>query len=130
MFDRETYETTIEPFIKEQNLGVISYFSLASGFLSGKYRSEADLEGSKRGGMVKKYLTERGFKILKALDDAAAQYNSNPAAISLAWLIARPTVTAPIVSATSLSQLNDITKAASVTLNAETIDALNMASTY
>jgi aryl-alcohol dehydrogenase-like predicted oxidoreductase len=130
LFDREKYETTIEPFIKEQNLGVISYFSLASGFLSGKYRSEADLEGSNRGPMVKKYLTDRGLRILKTLDEVAAQYNCKPAAVALAWLIARPTVTAPIASATSTSQLHQLTQAASLQLSSEAIEALTTASAY
>ncbi|GAA3980681.1 aldo/keto reductase [Mucilaginibacter dorajii] len=130
LFDREKYETTIEPFIKEQKLGVISYFSLASGFLSGKYRSEADLEGSNRGAMVKKYLTDRGMRILQALDEVAAQYNTKPAAVALAWLIARPTVTAPIVSATSVSQLHELAQAASLQLSNEVIDKLTVASAY
>lgn len=111
-------------------MGVISYFSLASGFLSGKYRSQADLEGSSRGPMVKKYLTPRGSLILKALDEAAAQYNSNPAAIALAWVIARPSITAPIVSATSVAQFNDIAQAATIKLSKETIEVLNVASAY
>ena len=130
LFDRQQYETVFEPFIKEQNIGVISYFSLASGFLSGKYRSAADLEGSNRASLVKKYLTERGFSILKALDEVAAQYNSKPAAIALAWLIARPGITAPIVSATSVAQLNELTRAATLQLSNEVIEALNMASAY
>jgi aryl-alcohol dehydrogenase-like predicted oxidoreductase len=130
LFDREKYETTYEPFIKEQNLGVISYFSLASGFLSGKYRSAADLEGSSRAGMVKKYLNERGERILKALDDLAGDYKTNQSAIALAWLIARPTITAPIVSATSLAQLNDLTKSATLKLSDEAIELLNTASVY
>lgn len=130
LFDREKYETTYEPFLKEKNIGVISYFSLASGFLSGKYRSEADLQGSNRGGMVKKYLNDRGFKILAALDEAAAQYSVSQSAIALAWLIARPGVTAPIVSATNLDQLNEFAKAANLSLSADTIEALNTASAY
>lgn len=130
LFDREKYETTLEPFIKEQKIGVISYFSLASGFLSGKYRSEADLDGSNRGGMVKKYLTDRGARILKALDDVAAQYNSKPAAVALAWLIARPTVTAPIVSATSVPQLTELAQAATLQLSVEAVEALTNASAY
>lgn len=130
LFDREKYETTLEPFIKEQSIGVISYFSLASGFLSGKYRSAADLEGSSRSSLVKKYLTERGMRILKALDEVSAQYNTKPAAVALAWLIARPTITAPIVSATTISQLKDLTQAANLQLNTETIEALTSASTY
>ncbi|WP_114938227.1 aldo/keto reductase [Mucilaginibacter endophyticus] len=130
LFDREKYETTYEPFLKDQNIGVISYFSLASGFLSGKYRSEKDLQGSSRAGMVKKYLNERGFRILKALDEAAAQYNTSQSAIALAWLIARPSVTAPIVSATNLDQLNEFAKAANLKLSNETIEALTVASAY
>ncbi|QEC75340.1 aldo/keto reductase [Mucilaginibacter ginsenosidivorax] len=130
LFDREKYETTFEPFIKEQNIGVISYFSLASGFLSGKYRSEADLEGSKRAGMVKKYLTERGLRILSALDEVSAQYNSKPAAVALAWLIARPTVTAPIVSATNIPQLKELAEAATLQLSNEAIELLTTASAY
>ena len=130
LFDRQQYETVFEPFIREQNIGVISYFSLASGFLSGKYRSAADLEGRSRAGLVKKYLTERGFNILKALDEVAAEYNSKPAVIALAWLIARPGITAPIVSATTLTQLHELTQAASLQLNTEAIEALNTASAY
>jgi len=130
LFDREKYETTYEPFIKEQNLGVISYFSLASGFLSGKYRSEADLKGSSRAGMVKKYLNQRGYRILKALDDLAGQYQTSQSAIALAWLIARPGITAPIVSATSLEQLNDLVESAALKLNNEAIEMLNIASVY
>jgi aryl-alcohol dehydrogenase-like predicted oxidoreductase len=130
LFDREKYETTYEPFLKEKNIGVINYFSLASGFLSGKYRSENDLQGRSRARSVKKYLTERGFKILKALDDVAAQYNVSQSAIALAWLIARPSVTAPIVSATNLDQLKEFTKAANLQLSDETIEALNTASAY
>lgn len=130
LFDRQQYETVFEPFIREQNIGVISYFSLASGFLSGKYRSAADLEGRSRAGLVKKYLTERGFNILKALDEVAAQYNSKPAVIALAWLIARPGITAPIVSATTLAQLHELTQAASLQLSTEAIEALNTASAY
>ena len=130
LFDRQQYETVFEPFIREQNIGVISYFSLASGFLSGKYRSAADLEGRSRAGLVKKYLTDRGFNILKALDEVAAQYNSKPAVIALAWLIARPGITAPIVSATTLAQLHELTQAASLQLSTEAIEALNTASAY
>jgi len=130
LFDREKYETTYEPFLKDKNIGVISYFSLASGFLSGKYRSAKDLQESSRAGMVKKYLNERGSRILKALDEAAAQYNVSQSAIALAWLIARPSVTAAIVSATNLDQLKEFAKAANLKLSEETIAALNAASAY
>lgn len=130
LFDREKYETTYEPFLREKNIGVISYFSLASGFLSGKYRSERDLQGRSRARSVKKYLNERGFKILKALDEAAAQYNVSQSAIALAWLIARSGITAPIVSATSLEQLNDLVESATLKLSYEAIEVLNIASAY
>ncbi|MFC0518380.1 aldo/keto reductase [Mucilaginibacter angelicae] len=130
LFDREKYETTYEPFLKEKNIGVINYFSLASGFLTGKYRSESDLQGHSRARSVKKYLNDRGFKILKALDDAAAQYNVSQSAIALAWLIARPSVTAPIVSATNLDQLKEFVTAANLKLSDETIEVLNTASAY
>lgn len=130
LFDRKTFEEEIEPFTMGINLSVISYFSLASGFLSGKYRSKEDLKGSKRSGMVEKYLTERGFKILSALDEIAAEYNVTPATISLAWLIAHPAVTAPIASATTLEQLKELTQAATIKLDDAAIDKLDKASAY
>lgn len=130
LFDREDFETNIAPFTTANNIGVISYFSLASGFLSGKYRSKDDLQGSKRSGMVEKYLTARGFNILKALDEIAAEYHSNPATISLAWLIAHPAVTAPIASATSPEQLKQLTDAATLKLSEEAIAKLNKASSW
>jgi len=130
LFDREDFENGIAPFTKPNNISVISYFSLASGFLTGKYRSKDDLIGSKRSGMIEKYLTARGFGILKALDEVAAEYNSNPATISLAWLIAHPAVTAPIASATSPEQLKQLTDAANISLSAETISKLNDASIW
>lgn len=130
LFDRQDFEENIAPFTVDNNLSVISYFSLASGFLSGKYRSKDDLKGSKRAGMVEKYLTERGFKILAALDEISSEYNSNPAAISLAWLIAHPAVTAPIASATSLDQLKQLTDAATINLDEAAIEKLNIASAW
>ncbi|MDQ6480015.1 aldo/keto reductase [Dyadobacter sp. LHD-138] len=130
LFDREDFETNIAPFTTANNVGVISYFSLASGFLSGKYRSKDDLQGSKRSGMVEKYLTARGFSILKALDEIAAEYHSNPAIISLSWLIAHPAVTAPIVSATSPEQLKQLTDSATLKLSEEAIVKLNKASSW
>ena len=99
--DRAGYESDLEPVVLEHNIGVIPYFSLASGFLTGKYRSEEDLSKSARGQGVKKYLNDRGFNILAALDEVAAQHNSTPARVAIAWLIARPSITAPIASATN-----------------------------
>jgi aryl-alcohol dehydrogenase-like predicted oxidoreductase len=128
--DRAEYEAKLEPVCQENGLGVISYFSLASGFLAGKYRSEGDLTKSSRGQFVKKYLNDRGFRILQAVEQAAKQYHSTPAKISLAWLIARPSVTAPIASATSLEQLNDLIEATSLKLDHSTLESLNRASAY
>jgi aryl-alcohol dehydrogenase-like predicted oxidoreductase len=109
-------------------LGVITYFSLASGFLTGKYRSEADLAGSVRGDMVKKYLNERGLRILQALDRVARQHNATPARVALAWLIHRPSITAPIASATNLDQLNELILATRLNLDPSSIELLNQAS--
>jgi aryl-alcohol dehydrogenase-like predicted oxidoreductase len=130
LFDRQDFEENIAPFTIDNNVSVISYFSLASGFLSGKYRSKEDLKGSKRSGMVEKYLTERGFKILSALDEIAAEYNSNPATISLAWIIANPAVTAPIASATTLDQLKQLTEAATIELDEAALEKLTDASAW
>jgi aryl-alcohol dehydrogenase-like predicted oxidoreductase len=130
LFDRQDFEENIAPFTVDNNVSVISYFSLASGFLSGKYRSKDDLKGSKRSGMVEKYLTERGFKILAALDEISAEYESNPATISLAWLIAHPAVTAPIASATTRDQLKQLTEAATIKLDDKAIEKLNAASAW
>src|SRR5579872_7264164 len=102
--ERAGYEAALEPLCLEKKLGVIPYFSLASGFLTGKYRSEADLSKSPRGQGVKKYLNERGFRILAALDQVAQNLHATPGKVALAWLMARPGVTAPIASATSLAQ--------------------------
>ena len=101
LYDRADYEASLAAVCRENGLGVIPYFSLASGFLTGKYRSEADLAASKRGQFVRKYLNDRGFRILRALDEVARQIHSTPAKISLAWLLARPEITAPIASATT-----------------------------
>ena len=128
--ERAGYEAALEPLCREKNLGVITYFSLASGFLTGKYRSEADLAKSERGKSVKKYLDERGFRILAALDDVAKRLGSTPARVAIAWLIARPGVTAPIASATALGQLNDLVEAARLELDAAAIEQLNQASAY
>ena len=128
LYDRADYEKNLERICVANGLGVISYFSLASGFLTGKYRSEADLSKSQRGGRVKKYLNQRGFRILKALDELAAQYNSTPARVALAWMIARPGITAPIASATNLEQLKDLIEATKLQLDQTSIETLNKAS--
>lgn len=128
LYDRDVFEKELEPLCIENHIGVISYFSLASGFLTGKYRSEADLEKSPRGGGNQKYLNERGYRILAALDDVAAQYKTTQASVSLAWLMARKSVTAPISSATSLVQLEALIEATALTLDGAAIELLNKAS--
>lgn len=128
LYDRADYEKALEPLCREKGLGVISYFSLASGFLTGKYRSEKDLSKSARGDGIKKYLDERGFRILQALDEVAAQLGATPARVALAWLIARPGITAPIASATNVEQLNELIAATRLELDSASIERLNRAS--
>jgi aryl-alcohol dehydrogenase-like predicted oxidoreductase len=126
--ERADYETNLEPLCAKAGIGVIPYYSLASGFLTGKYRSEADLGKSARGGGVKKYLRDRGFRILAALDKVSEQHHSTPARVALAWLMARPSITAPIASATSVAQLRDLLESASLELDQASIEHLNQAS--
>jgi len=129
LMERPAYEAELEPLCRREGLGVINYFGLASGFLTGKYRSEADAGKSPRGGtIVKKYLNDRGRKVLDALDSAAAQYKATPAQVALAWQMARPGLTAPIASATSLAQWNELAAAATLSLDAATIAAIDAAS--
>jgi aryl-alcohol dehydrogenase-like predicted oxidoreductase len=130
LYDRAEYEESLEAFCTENGMGVITYSSLASGFLTGKYRSGNDLSKSIRGQGMKIYLNERGFRILEALDHAAEQYHATPAGVSLAWLIARPGITAPIASVTSVEQLNDLIEGTKLTLDQESIELLNKASAY
>jgi aryl-alcohol dehydrogenase-like predicted oxidoreductase len=130
LYERAAYEKDLEPECLKEGIGVIPYFALASGFLTGKYRSEADLAKGPRGQMVKKYLDPRGFRILAALDHVAAKLHSTPGKIAIAWLIARPSITAPIASATSVEQLKDLVDAANLQLDPASIEALNEASAY
>lgn len=130
LMEREKYETQYAPYVKEHNMGVIPYFALASGFLTGKYRNEKDLEGSSRTKYVARYLNEKGFKILKALDEVAAQYNSKPGTIAIAWVMAQPGITAPIASASNMAQFDDLVAAASVKLDAKALNLLNAVSAY
>jgi aryl-alcohol dehydrogenase-like predicted oxidoreductase len=130
LYARERYEKELEAVCRERNIGVISYYSLASGFLTGKYRSEDDLSQSSRGQGVKKMLNPRGYKILAALDKVAAEYDTTPASVALAWIMARPGITAPIASATSIKQLNELVKATELELNSDAIDLLSSASAY
>jgi aryl-alcohol dehydrogenase-like predicted oxidoreductase len=126
LYDRADFEGSLEQACRGMDVGVIPYYGLASGFLTGKYRSEADLAKSPRGRGVKKYLDERGLRILAILDEAAAKLNATPAQVALAWLMAK--VAAPIASATSVEQLREILGAASLTLDPQTLESLDRAS--
>jgi aryl-alcohol dehydrogenase-like predicted oxidoreductase len=128
LIERADYESNLEPICEKEGLGVINYFPLAGGFLSGKYRSEKDAAGKARARNVTKYLNERGFKIIAALDQVARKYNATPARVSLAWLQARPSITAPIVSATNLEQLQDLISSVELKLDRDSIEFLNQTS--
>jgi aryl-alcohol dehydrogenase-like predicted oxidoreductase len=126
--ERAKFEGPLRDLCIGQGLGVIVYYSLASGFLSGKYRSKSDLKASARGSAVEKYLNERGFRILKVLDTVAHAHGAKPAEVALAWLIAREGVTAPIASATSVDQVDSLARATQLKLSAEEIEILTAAS--
>jgi aryl-alcohol dehydrogenase-like predicted oxidoreductase len=128
LVERGEFEGALEDLCLKEKVGVIGYYSLASGFLTGKYRSKADVAGRPRGSRVEKYLNDYGFGVLKALDDVAARYNARPVQVALAWLIARPSVTAPIASATNLDQLAELLKAAEITLDTAAIQQIDAAS--
>jgi aryl-alcohol dehydrogenase-like predicted oxidoreductase len=127
LYDRFDFEGELASLCQRENIGVISYFSLASGFLTGKYRSEKDLEGRARGYRTKNMLNERGFRILKALDTVSADLGAKPAQVSIAWLIARG-VTAPIASATSLEQFEELVRATTLQLSPDRVRLLDEAS--
>lgn len=129
LYDRDGFEGPLRDIAIAEELGVITYSSLASGFLSGKYRSEADLSQSQRGGGIKRYLNERGMRILDALDQVAARHNAEPADVALAWVIVSEGVTAPISSATSVEQLDTLVRAPTLAsaLSKEDIELLNQA---
>lgn len=124
LYHREDYEGGLQDFCVANNIGVFTYFSLASGFLTGKYRSEDDLAGSSRGDMVKGLLNDKGMQILGALDAVAADLKATPAQVALAWLIDQPGVVAPIASATNLKQLNEIMGCTELTLSEEHLTLL------
>ncbi len=129
LYSRSAYEAELEPVCAKAGVAVIPYFSLASGFLTGKYRSDADFGKSPRGArMGSQYMNPRGLGILAALDQVAGETGATPAQISLAWLMSKPTIAAPIASATSLSQLDDLMGAARLTLSAAAIETLDSAS--
>jgi len=126
--ERAIFEDELGPLCLRENIGVINYFALASGFLTGKYRSKEDAANKARAGGVAKYLTAKGFALLDALDTQAARLRATPAQIALAWLTQRPEITAPIASATSTAQLSDIIAAAKLRLDPEAVAALDAAS--
>jgi aryl-alcohol dehydrogenase-like predicted oxidoreductase len=128
LYDRAEFEGALEDLCLKENVGVISYYGLAAGFLTGKYRSAADFGKSPRGQGMGNYLDARGLRILDALDKVAGDLKATPAQVALAWLIARPAVTAPIVSATSVEQLEDVLGAARLQLHSEAKQALDEAS--
>lgn len=127
LYDRDAYEGAVQDLVVREGLSLISYYSLASGFLSGKYRSEADLGKSQRGGGIKKYLDSKGRRILAALDQVAEKTGAKHAEIALAWVAAQPGVAAPIASATSVEQLQSLTRGAQLKLDVEDLGALTRA---
>jgi len=128
LVEREPYESELEPVCREHGVGVINFYALASGFLTGKYRSSADLGKSVRGSGAGKYLNERGLAVLGALDAVASTVGATPAQVALAWQIARPGITAPIASATSPAQLAELVGAATLTLDTPSIDLIDRVS--
>jgi aryl-alcohol dehydrogenase-like predicted oxidoreductase len=129
LYDRAVFEDALEPLCLERGVGVINFYALAAGFLTGKYRSEADAAKSARGAnTTKKYLNPRGLRILAALDAAAKAHGATPGQVAIAWQIARPAITAPIASATSQKQLDELVAAARLALDGETIATLDAAS--
>ncbi|MCB8823246.1 aldo/keto reductase [Microvirga rosea] len=128
--DRAEFERELGPLCRENEVGVIPYYGLASGFLTGKYRSEKDFGKSVRGGNMAKYLNDRGLRILSALDEVALHHNASPAQVALAWLMAQPSITAPIASATKVEQLNELLGATRLRLDAVALEQLNKASGF
>ncbi len=128
LVERDQFEGPLEALCLREKIGVIGYYSLASGFLTGKYRGQADTAGRPRGAGVAKYLNDYGFGVLKALDEVAKRYEAKPGQIAIAWLVARPSVTAPIVSATNLEQVGELVEAAEIELDAELIEKIDAAS--
>ena len=130
LYDRQEFEEGVGPLCREEGLGVIPYYALAAGFLTGKYRSEEDAEGRKRVGMVQKYLNDRGYRILNTLDVIAEKHGISQAGVALAWLINRPAISAPIASATKESHLDAFKEAVKTDLDDEDMQQLNDVSAY
>lgn len=129
LVQRKDFESDLLPVVEKYSVGVIPYFSLAAGFLTGKYRSKADAEGKARGKMVDRYLNDFGFGVIDALEEAAKAHHSTPARVALAWLIAQPGITSPIASATNEKQFADLVEATKLTLDAEMLKKLTAVST-
>src|SRR5580658_9071803 len=127
LVEREDYETDLAPVVAEYGLGVIPYFALAGGFLTGKYRNAKDEEGKIRGGMAGRYLNARGLAVLAALDAVAGEYKSTPASVALAWLMAQPGIAAPIASATNAKQLVDLAASGELKLDGAALEKLSAA---
>ncbi len=130
LYDRQDFEQTFAPICRAQGIGVISFYALASGFLTGKYRTQDDVDASKRKRSNSKYMTERGLRILAAMDAVSAETGAKLAQIALAWLMAQPDVTAPIVSATAPAQMDELVAATRLTLSADALQRLADASAY
>ena len=130
LYDRQEFEEALSSLCREKGLGVITYYSLASGFLTGKYRSSYDLTKSERGATAGRYLNTRGFRILEALDRVAGRYHAQLSSVALAWLMARPGITAPIASVTNLTQLKDLLHSTTLALDADALSILNEASAW
>ena len=128
LVERAEFEGALEDLCLKEKVGVIGYYSLASGFLTGKYRSRADMEGQTRGPRVEKYLNDYGFGVVASLDEVAKRHDAKPGQIAMAWLMARPAVTAPIASATNLDQLAELMKSAEIRLDAADIQRIDAAS--
>ena len=128
LVERKTFENDYAPLVEKYGLSAFPYWSLAAGFLTGKYRTEADFEKTTRGGGIKKYFDDKGKAVLSALDKISEKHNSQPATVALAWLLANPLITAPIVSATSERQLQTIFDAPNLNLDSEDLNILDQAS--
>jgi aryl-alcohol dehydrogenase-like predicted oxidoreductase len=123
--ERADYEGALEDLCVSEGLGVITYYALAAGFLTGKYRSEADLGGKARSRVASQFVNTAGLDLLARMDEVAARHDATPAQVALAWVIARPSVAAPIVSATSVAQLEELLQAARITLREEDFAVLD-----
>ncbi|MCW3094343.1 MAG: putative oxidoreductase, aryl-alcohol dehydrogenase like protein [Ferruginibacter sp.] len=128
LMERNGYESAYAPIAQQYGLSVFPYYALASGFLTGKYRSAADSTKSVRGEGAGKYLNEKGLQVLQALDQVARKHSSQVATVALAWLLAQPNIAAPVVSATSINQLETLFAAPELKLDAGDVEKLNNAS--